>query len=343
MLCLDILKIFACFAVILQHNADLSITEPNVWGVHFLFYYIGRFAVPIFVMASGVLLLDEHKSITIRSIFIKYIPRIIFPLITIVYVMEMTDMFLTKQYTWKILYRPIIHVGTNSVSIPYWYIYMLIGLYMILPFVRKIVHQSSKKELEYFLLLFFSVRAVVPFLDIVTRSTVWSKVVNSFMLNIFSGYMALLVLGYYLNRYAKQYKTILLLIIDFAVVFLPLLYVFAFAEDKYNTGLFFADIFSANMLIHSILLFLIVKNICNGLNEMCKEKIVWISGMTFGIYILHVYIMQMFNLIGIKEYNWGWFQIPACALLNFIVCMGIISIGRVLRISREKELWKKIK
>lgn len=327
---LDILKIFACFAVILQHNADLSIEPQNVWDIHFLFYYLGRFAVPIFVMVSGVLLLDEKRIITIRGIFTKYIPRILLPLIGIVYVIQVTDMFLTNDYTWKILYRPIACVLTNNVSVPYWYIYMLIGLYLILPFVRKMVHALSKKEIEYFLVIFLFVRTIIPFLDKLANMDVLSKVLNALMLNLFSGYLALLVLGYYLDKYVKEPNLIMLLVVDLVCLALPLLYVFVFAEDKYNVGLFFADIFSVNMLFHSILLFMIAKKVGDYVKQEYTKLIVQISGMTFAVYILHVYILQVFNLVEIRRFGWGVFQIPVCTLLNFMVSIGIVLIGRLM-------------
>ena len=317
---LDVLKIFACFAVILQHNVDLSVTADNVWAIEYIFYYLGRFAVPIFVMSSGVLLLDEKRDLNMGIILKKYIPRLLVPLIGIVYIMHITDMFLTKQFTWKIIYRPFACVLTNNVSVPYWYIYMLIGLYLILPFIRKMVHHSTKKELEYFLLLFFGVRACVPLMDKILRTSILGSVSSALMLNILSGYVGFLILGHYLDKYVREYKIWYLVVADVLCLIGPVIYTFAFAGDKRAVGLFFADIFSANMIVHSCLLFLIAKK---GVKKLAGKGLVIVSNSTFLIYILHVYILQIFQLVGVSNISNSLIRIPVCALMNFLVCTVI--------------------
>ena len=62
---LDLLKIVACMAVIGQHNVSLDPSLPlKLWGENFFIYYLCRFAVPIFVMISGILLLDPKHPLS---------------------------------------------------------------------------------------------------------------------------------------------------------------------------------------------------------------------------------------------------------------------------------------
>ena len=60
---LDFLKILACLAVIIMHlclNLDTSFLN---WSINKSFNILGNFAVPIFVMVSGALLLNPQKTI----------------------------------------------------------------------------------------------------------------------------------------------------------------------------------------------------------------------------------------------------------------------------------------
>lgn len=341
---MDVLKILACFAVILQHSVNVTSEIHELWNWHYMFSYTGRFAVPIFVMVTGALLLDEDKTITVKQIIMKYIPRVLLPLIGIVYIIQVTDMMLTGTYTWKVIYRPIVSVLTNNVSVPYWYIYMLIGLYLMLPFIKKIISGASKREIEYFLVLFLGIRTVVPFWEKVLETNLFSKVTNAFMINIVSGYVGFLVLGYYLNKYINIYRVSWIIWIDIFVVIAPLFYIVYVSQEKYTDGIYFADIFSINMVVHAVCLFLIAKSLCNYIPNKIHSSVVRVSSMTFYMYLLHVYMLQMFNVIGIRNYDWGKLDVPIRAILNFIACLVVVYILEVVRkIKWREKLWRRTK
>lgn len=61
-----------------------------------------------------------------------------------------------------VIYQPLLHIFMNKVNIAYWYIYMVLGLYLVLPFIRKIVDNCNKKEIEIFLTFFILVKSIIP-------------------------------------------------------------------------------------------------------------------------------------------------------------------------------------
>ena len=119
---LDIAKIAACLAVIIQHNVSLGIEGKEIWFVQYFYYYICRFAVPVFVMCTGALMLDENKTVSYGVIIKKYIPRVFVPLIAIVYVIELTNAVTAGNISTQLLYVPLVHVIFNKVSV---YIYSI--------------------------------------------------------------------------------------------------------------------------------------------------------------------------------------------------------------------------
>lgn len=90
-------KIPSCIAVIVQHSVSLDIENKCIWFEAYSYYYICRFAVPIFVMCTGILRLE--KEVTFNLIGKKYIPRIIFPFVGVVYLIELTNGILDKTIT----------------------------------------------------------------------------------------------------------------------------------------------------------------------------------------------------------------------------------------------------
>ena len=140
----DILRIAAAFAVVCVHvSADVAVNPNDTllqWWMGNIGEVIGRWAVPVFVMVSGALLLGERKSFTPKEFYVRRAGRILVPLIfwTIVYL---------------IFRRLRSHTGGTALltdtikGVPYghlWFLYMLMGLYAVTPLLRSFVAANSQ-------------------------------------------------------------------------------------------------------------------------------------------------------------------------------------------------------
>lgn len=78
----DIIRIIACFSVIMIHCAvfeqgslyrynTLKFQAINIWGV------LSRWAVPVFVMLSGMMILQKIETESLHNFFIKRVCRMI--------------------------------------------------------------------------------------------------------------------------------------------------------------------------------------------------------------------------------------------------------------------------
>ena len=77
----ELLRLIACFSVILIHISawciyDIPFGETS-WIVVLIYNSIGRFAVPIFVMISGMLYLNVNRQISFEKLFKKYVFRLL--------------------------------------------------------------------------------------------------------------------------------------------------------------------------------------------------------------------------------------------------------------------------
>ena len=75
----DVLRILAIFAVILIHTTaeNWYVTSiDNYWLVNNFVNALSRWAVPMFAVITGALLLGKNK-ISIKTVYVKYIPRIL--------------------------------------------------------------------------------------------------------------------------------------------------------------------------------------------------------------------------------------------------------------------------
>ncbi|MEE3325182.1 MAG: acyltransferase family protein [Methanosphaera sp.] len=142
----DILRIMASFAVMMIHISSQNWYEVDIysyeWMIFSFYDSISRWGVPIFVMISGALFLGNCRSI--KRIYKRNIFRII-----------------TAFIFWSFFYASIMFVCGCSLKealacffrgfYHMWFLFMIIGLYMITPFLVAIV--KDKKLINYFLLL----------------------------------------------------------------------------------------------------------------------------------------------------------------------------------------------
>ena len=200
---LDLLRIVAIFSMMLLHVASvnwyvLPVTSPE-WQVLNSYDSLVRFCVPVMFMISGSQLLNLDKDLPFKKLFRNNILRII-----------------TAFAFWSLMYTLIYHLWRYRTINPeillsmtkafilghyhLWFLYTLVGLYLIVPFLRKIV--ESKTLMQYYLVLSlvfaFSMNLVLVFLgDQPVVQGVLTKLSFFFTL----GYSGYFVLGTYLHRY----------------------------------------------------------------------------------------------------------------------------------------------
>jgi surface polysaccharide O-acyltransferase-like enzyme len=77
----DLLRVIATFVIVILHVSGSSWHNVPVsgfeWKVFNFYDSMARFSVPVFVMISGMFLLDNKKSLTLKKLYSKNILRIV--------------------------------------------------------------------------------------------------------------------------------------------------------------------------------------------------------------------------------------------------------------------------
>ena len=121
---LDVLRILATFAVITIHvcsqNWNKVAPSSYEWNVFNFFSGISRWAVPIFVMISGTLFLDNRRNINIKKLYTKNILRIITAFIfwSLFYTIITNDFFEKDRGNIKLFTTSFIEGHYHFFSIP---------------------------------------------------------------------------------------------------------------------------------------------------------------------------------------------------------------------------------
>ena len=302
----DALKIFACFSVVFLHLAaggwSATGIETFEWNVFNIYDSITRFGVPIFVMVSGMFLLNPIKNLSYVDIYKKYIPRIVFSFLSWSLLYAVYPFVSGKmEYKPDIFMRAFIFGHYHL-----WYLYMIVGLYIITPLLRKIV--QDKKSVQYFILLSVIFAFLLPFTAKLFQLKDLDTFVRKFDVNLVLGYSGYFVGGYYIDYFELSKKTrklIYMLGILGIIATAMLTYIVSVKAGKANE--IFYSYLSPNVLIASIAVFVFFKYEVSKIN--LSKNILKLSGVlsscSFRIYLVHDFFNMFLYDAGIAavDYN----------------------------------------
>lgn len=150
---LDILRIIAFLCVISIHfftRTGYGTLQNDGFAVYIVIClrYITRMCIPLFLMLSGYLLANKEPN---KKYYLKII-RILVEYFIASIVCVLFSIFYLKEDKWNFV--SFIRGVFSFSCVPYsWYINMYIGLFLIAPFINKILKNITKKQQQIFLII----------------------------------------------------------------------------------------------------------------------------------------------------------------------------------------------
>lgn len=323
----DYLRVFATFAVIILHISALNWYTTDVnsfeWQVFNFFDSIVRWGVPIFVMISGSLFLN--REIPLRKMWSKYILRMLISFIiwSVIYAI-----FIEEE---NIVTRLLAVVKGNYHM---WFILMIIGIYMCMPFIKPIVENDVR--IRYYLILAFVFAFIVPEVTTLVKDfgneTLIQVVgainysVNKMNMHIVLGYISYFVLGYYINKtdLIKRQRIMIYVLGILGFMFTVMMDLIVAFKTKEPCSNYYGN-FTVNVLFEAIAVFtwFKYKNYnWHKLNSFMKK----LSKYSFGAYLVHALIIERLNTcFGVNSLSFN----PVFS----IVCIGVLVFGLSFAIS----------
>lgn len=355
---LDVLKLIAIFMVICVHCSDPFNVSPearsnpdyNFWGS--LYGSALRSCVPLFVMITGVLLLPVKQSM--KDFYKKRLLRIASPFViwSVLYnlfpwftgVLGLSNSLIPKVFAYApadasqtfgdaISNIVLIPIKFSTYTVPMWYLYMLIGLYLYMPIFSSWIKGANVREKQFFLLL-WAVTLFLPYVSsFYTPDMLGMCAWNSFgTFYYFAGFSGYLLLGHFLFKEVKVWewgKTLLLTLPMFAVGYLVTYVGFKNMTaipncTEQELELFFLYC-SPNVALMAVALFLIVRK----LRIQSPKAIAALSNIAkcgLGIYVLHYFIVGFGYAIVDSLAVPVSIRIPVTATITFLICWSVIAL-----------------
>lgn len=330
----DLLRIVAAFSVVMLHSAaqfwyTLPVTDLE-WKIANTYDALFRFGVPIFVMISGALFLN--REVDIKRLYTHNILRllVVYLLWSAVYGLFDVRGFDLSQIGWRDVVKEMLGGRYHL-----WFLPMIISIYMLLPILQCWVRNADKRNLQYFLLLFFTIKIGITTLSSLEGGSLVQYIVNFFdssELSAVCSYIGYFVLGYYIAHIGiprKWHKVIYGSVVPSALLNV-LLDGYMAGKANMPMGVLY-DCFGLFTFVIVVALFLFFTEVMGNLHYSNRaERIIReISQATLGIYVMHVGWMEFFEEVGIhSRIIPNIVGIPLLAIGIFLVCFACAALLR---------------
>ena len=208
----DLCKAVAICGVLLIHTSAVGGYRGGVGSVPFtaaLFWgSLLRCAVPVFFLCSGALLLPPEKSVTVRKVYTKYLPRILAALFFWAAAYQAFDLLLALHRT-GVLAPGAIRGAVRDLLLFHhqshlYYLHIILLVYCALPVTLVFVARAKKQELRYALILWLVLGILLPAVKGIPPLSLMTGIPQQYPMNMTYAAIGYGVLGYYLREYGAE-------------------------------------------------------------------------------------------------------------------------------------------
>ena len=332
---LDTLRALATLGVILVHVSSPLVNmtfgkQMDYWWIGNILNSLVRFSVPAFLMLSGFTLMGKDYQLGEfykRRMMRVFLPFIFWLVVYAVFRWSLLSDALQPRTGTTILNWVISLFLKIGISKHLWYVYMIIFLYLIIPFISNWIRKLS--NIQILLILLFWAVVCYLLMSVPANPYNWSgNYGNKFLwYTLHFGYI---ILGYFLGRFTFHNNWIVpsSLILFLACSTIAAVFTYYLSVNSHRLNLSYYGYFTANAFIQNTALFVLVKHITIKNSIFTKTQSI-LSNYSFGIYLVHVMVIDILFSYGIF---WNMahplISVPVLAVLILFLSFIIIFLLR---------------
>jgi len=288
------LRILAIYMVVTAHIAIWTAERQQpfsfIWWAGNYIHLIALWTVPVFVMISGALLLEDRRGETALAFYKRRLRRIAIPILfwTVVYI-------LARKYINGENLSPAYVADLILTATPYyhlWFLYMIPGLYLLTPLLRIFIKHSTHTDRLFAISLILILAAAYCTINILH----WGNQRSVF--TVFIPYIGYYLCGYELrfidpNKVPRRY---LILAVVISALYIAVLTGPFVDHHGYAHGLYVFDFFSPPVIVLAVAIYwavYLINNKCGSRdNHLLKSAEAALASATLGIYVFHPLVLE---------------------------------------------------
>ena len=296
------LKALACIAVTVLHTflaANMYSSDASTQGAMMAVRNCTMWAVPCFVMASGALLLDSKRVLSMKKLFGKYVLRMTVALVVFSVLFAVFDgVFIKKCGAGEMFTDSIDAIFFGSGWMHMWYIYLLFALYLMLPIYKIISGNATAAQIKYIMLIYTVFVSIIPFIETVAGKKL------PFYICVYTVYPLYFFLGHALHtgiiKLPKRASG-LMLVICLGITAMLTVHAYNNSEAAPETSgkmISLLGVYSFPLYVAAaVALFGFIRKTKNKPVPVIDKIAAELDNCSFGIYLLHMAVLRYIFLV----------------------------------------------
>lgn len=285
-------------------------------------------------MASGALLLNPEKELTLKKLYTKKFPKILAALFFWALCYKLVFLIITDRFTISDLIEAIKHLVLFHHEEHLYYLHMTLLVYAFLPITRTIARYTEKQLLEYLLALWVLLGILCPTVRIFWPFTLLRGIPVQWRMNMTYASIGYMLLGYYFETYHTYVKRSRCAVIFVAGFFLTYGGTWVISNKIGKPSEHFLE----GMGIPVFLIALGAWGLCQtvSLSKRSTKLTAFTSKASFCIYLTHIFFLQAFARWGLRAVNGPIvLTVPLISgLIVFCCCIVYIVLSQIPCIQR---------
>ncbi len=323
----DLLRCVAAVAVVAIHvlgpyREQLGGIPDGEWITAISFNSFSRWAVPVFIMVTGALMLSDTRNFDARYYVKRRLGKVLLPFLVWSVFYALLSGFTLAGFDSSVALRTLQTFPEHETYYHLGFFYYFIPLYFIIPLLNILVRKIDRGSV----IGLTCVWLVLTTLFLFKVDGVWGQ-----KLILFSGY---LLLGYCLFQYRWPALVVLvplgiaaLVLADYMVVSTSL------AQGEYTVGRWMSYK-TLNTVLVAAMIFALCQRYGERLSESWKHKLTFMGRYSLGIYLLHPIFLWP-----VREFD--LYFVHAGLMIPFwtLVCGSLALMASWLLAKSSKTAW----
>ena len=335
---MDVCKIVA-FVLIVFTNIVAGIwgsveIGSSTWWVLNTYNGLSRFSVPLFFLMLGALLLNPLKDLSMKEIYLKLLIPVLtsFLFWSTAYVLFSYVIYSPETFS-NFNFRDFISTVLQGDPYRHWFVFLIIQLYLVLPFLRVIAKDLNICRCFLILWMIFSLftntlnrTAAVFNLSPTASSFVYETlgVLSRIKPTMVIDYIGYAVLGYYIHscNITKKAGIPALIVFAASIVYTIIMSNYLSVKTGEPNQMFFENL-SFNNCISAASFMVAMKAFSENVwyKDRTYKIILFFSAGAFGLFMTHAFVLRLLTAFNLDGLSFG------AALSSPVLCIAVTLVS----------------
>ncbi|HLO30490.1 MAG TPA: acyltransferase family protein [Anaerolineales bacterium] len=336
----DLIRAAAIYLTIMVHVSGQMTSRwgkipDSQWIIANVYGGVARVSVPLFFMISGYLLLPRSESLKVfygKRIMKILIPLVVWSLIYLGWYCGNHPNTCTPNFIGNLLL-------IKGAYYHLWFLYSLLGIYLILPVLRLIIRGDPDKKLLWYLILLWLV--FQPVLALTHKF--WNFDIN-LRAPLAGGFVGYFILGYLLGEIPlSRIRIIISAIILFVATLITIIGTYLLTRDLGKLDGFFYDFVSLNVILASGATFILLRWVSEThafSSPSVQALLRSLAATAFGVYLIHALVIELLSdwtpFVHVNSFmgNAIW-SIPLVSAIVWILSFPIVRLLQKIPVVKQ--------